>query len=476
MFFGALTIAIVLISILQISILITIIFLERKNPTAALAWLLTVMLVPFGIFIYLIFSQNIARHKIFKVSKKEKKYVEKSVEEQLRELDKIKEEQGDINYIDIIHMHLTHSNAPFKKHNDVTIYYEGNEKFDSLINDINNAKESINLGYFIFKKDELSNRLMTHLIMAAERGVDVRVLVDGLGSKLDKTLVKELQSHGAKVAEFFPSKIKIINFKSNYRNHRKIVVIDDEIGYVGGFNVGNEYLGDGPLGYWRDTHLRIYGESAMDLNHRFLLDWRFATQDDVKLLPNTKDFSDIPFCGIQIVSSGPDSIYEQIKYGYMKLINSAKDYIYIQTPYFIPDDPFFEALELAVLSGVDVHIMIPAKPDHKFVYWATYSYIGMILKTGAKIHLYDKGFLHAKTMIIDDKVTTVGTANFDIRSFRLNFEVNAFIYNEEKAKEMATIFRKDVKDSHILTIEDYEKRGKGIKFKESVTRLVSPIL
>jgi cardiolipin synthase len=290
--------------------------------------------------------------------------------------------------------------------------------------------------------------------------------------------VKELKAVGGKVGVFFASKIPLINMKVNFRNHRKMVIIDGEIGYIGGFNVGNEYLGlDERMGNWRDNHLRIEGSAVDSLQLRFLLDWRTTNTEQVENFESSFVFQeDKDGQTVQIVASGPDQEWEQIKYGYLKMINSAKESIYIQTPYFVPDDSMLEALKIAALSGIDVKIMIPDKPDHMFVYWATYSYLGEVINAGGKGYLYNNGFLHSKTIIVDGKIASVGSANIDVRSFKLNFEANAFVYDHDFAGELRKEFDKDLEVSLLVDEKKYESRGRIIKIKESISRLLSPIL
>src|SRR5690606_24841984 len=259
-----------------------------------------------------------------------------------------------------------------------------------------------------------------------------------------------------------------VNLRINFRNHRKIVVIDGKIAYLGGFNVGDEYLGlVKKFGYWRDTHLRIEGTAVHAAQIRFILDWNQASDRndiyyDPKYFPNITQKGKIP---IQVVTSGPDSQYEHIKNGYIKMISLAKKSIYIQTPYFIPDNSILDALRIAVLSGVEVNIMIPNKPDHLFVYWATLSYIGELLDAGANVEIYDKGCIHAKMIVVDDLAASIGTANIDVRSFQLNFEVNAFIYDSQTAKRLVHIFEQDIKKSRRLTYDQYLQRPLIIRFK-----------
>jgi cardiolipin synthase len=259
-------------------------------------------------------------------------------------------------------------------------------------------------------------------------------------------------------------------------------VIDGKVGFVGGNNVGDEYLGRDPkFGNWRDTHLKLIGDSVNDLNVRFILDWRYTTKEDldfVKFFNNENPPIQTQNIGVQIVSSGPDVFeLEEIKYGYIKMIQKAKNYVYIQSPYFILDKTLIETLKIACLSGVDVRIMIPLKPDHPFVNSASFSYAGELLKYGAKVYGYDKNsFLHAKTIVIDDSICSIGTANMDIRSFLLNFEVNAFIYSADISKKQRLIFENDIKNCINITYEMYNNRSNIIRFKESISRLLSPVL
>src|SRR5699024_4986358 len=247
-----------------------------------------------------------------------------------------------------------------------------------------------------------------------------------------KKSIKRLEESGGEVAIFFPTFVPSLNIRINYRNHRKICIIDGKEAYTGGFNVGDEYVGlSKKFGNWRDTHIKIKGSAVNSLQWRFSLDWKFASKKEIPVNHSyLHDESKNNNVGIQIVSSGPDSKWPSVKDGYMQMISNAAHKIYIETPYFIPDDSILEALRLAGLSGIDVRVMIPNKPDHPFVYWASMSYIGELLEAGVRFFTYERGFLHSKVVIADDFISSVGTANLDIRSFKLNFEVNAFIYDE----------------------------------------------
>lgn len=379
----------------------------------------------------------------------------------------------------MIYLHQIHSHALFTQDNQIKIFIDGKEKFKELLSDIQKAEYSIHMMYFIFQNDTLGKCIIKALTEKAREGVEVRLLLDAMGSKkITHNVLREFHQAGGKVAYFFPSKIKIFNLKLNYRNHRKLVIIDGKTGYIGGFNVGNEYLGEKKkIGYWRDTHIKVSGSAVYDMQIRFILDWRSASTEDLDISLGYYNEPQLSgHSGMQIVSSGPDSTHQQIKLGYLKLISSAKKNVYIQTPYFVPDDSILEALKVACLSGLDVKIMIPCRPDHAFVYWATYSYIGELLGAGAKVYIYENGFLHSKMICIDGKVSSIGTANFDIRSFSLNFEVNAFIYDTLTTALLEDIFTRDLYLSSELTKELYMERPLSIRFKESISRLLSNLL
>lgn len=478
------SIGITAIITLNIFLAIVLIFLERRDASSTWAWLMVLFFIPIlGFLIYLLLGRQLRKKHLFRWEGRDKIGIDKLIDYQLDAI-----EQGTfefrlddaLDYKDLINMHLRNNHAVLTQDNAVQIFNDGEAKFNALIEDMEQAKDHIHVQYYIFRLDSLGQRIHDVLIRKAKQGVKVRLLFDDMGSRgVRKKHFKELVELGGEVEAFFPSVMPLINPRLNYRNHRKIVVIDGRIGYIGGFNVGDEYLGlDRKFGYWRDTHLRIEGSSVHPLQTRFILDWNQAsTNSDIEY--SDRYFPAIPLkgsVGIQIVSSGPDSEWEQIKNGYLKLMAMAKDYIYIQTPYFIPDASFMDTLRIACLSGIDVRIMIPNKPDHAFVYWATYSYVGQLLKAGAKVYIYDNGFLHTKMIVVDNEASTVGTANIDVRSFKLNFEVNAFIYDRETSRELAQLFEQDMLLSTELTMDLYNERTRLIKMKESFSRLLSPIL
>ncbi|HHV38039.1 MAG TPA: cardiolipin synthase [Tepidimicrobium sp.] len=468
---------------LNILFAILLVFFERRNPTTTWLWLMVLTFLPgIGFLLYLFLGQDMSKKKIFDLKEEEDRGIRRKV---LRQGKKIQEEIYDFSnpkiseYEDIIKMHILTSESYFSQDNEVELYFSGEEKFTALLKSISNAKMYIYIQYYIMKSDEIGTRIIDKLTEKAMEGVEVKVLYDGMGGrKLKRNSFDDMKRAGGKVAVFFPPFVPYLSLRINYRNHRKICIIDGEEAYVGGFNIGDEYLGlSEKFGYWRDTHIKIRGTAVSSLQWRFFKDWRFATGgDDIRceLNPNRTDNNN--GAGIQIVNSGPDSKWSSIKDGYFKMVTNARERIYIQTPYFIPDDSMFEALKVAGLSGLDVRVMIPCKPDHPFVYWAGLSYIGELLNAGVRFFTYENGFLHSKTFIMDDFVTSIGTANLDIRSFKLNFEVNAFIYDEDINRRMVEQFKLDLEHCKEITLEEYQQRSNMVKVKESVSRLLSPIL
>ncbi|MCE4986035.1 cardiolipin synthase [Staphylococcus arlettae] len=477
---------IVLISafILNLIFAFTIIFMERRSAGSIWAWLLILVLIPIlGFIVYLLFGRQIQRKHIFKIDESDKIGIEMIVNEQLEALKNDDFSKGNhqiVKFKDMVQMLLYNNAAFLTTDNEVTIYTDGRQKFDALLNDIIQAKDYIHIQYYIFRNDNLGKSILTALEQKLTEGVEVKMLYDDMGSRtLTLKDFKSFRKNGGQVEAFFPSKLPLINLRMNNRNHRKIVIIDGQIGYVGGFNVGDEYLGlKKKFGYWRDTHLRIVGDAVNALQLRFMLDWNSqSTRDNLqyedRYFPDVNSGGTI---GVQIASSGPDEAWEQIKYGYLKMIASAKESIYIQSPYFIPDQAFLDAVKIAALGGVNVNIMIPNKPDHPFVYWATYNNVASLLEAGVNIYHYDNGFLHSKCIVIDDEIASVGTANMDHRSFTLNFEINAFIYDIQVAHQLRAAFENDLHVSYRLTQELYDQRSLWIKFKEGIARLLSPIL
>ena len=442
-----------------------------------------------GIILYLFIGQDYRKSRMFKL---------KSVEDSIRRAtirqekfftksEMVKNDLYAKEYHRLMQYNLMSGGSLLTMKNSLDIFTDGNNKFDALIEDIKNAKKYIHLEYYIIKQDYLFLNIAKELIKKADEGVEIRIMFDGMGGRfMSKKILDNLKSHGIKLGVFFPATLGRINFRINYRNHRKIAVIDGKIGYVGGFNIGKEYVdGSKKFGHWRDTHLRIVGEAVNGLELRFGLDWKYATKEDIflndKYFTQLDDMDFVPEEGdnilrMQIISSGPDSETKLIRDNYIEIINHAKDHVYIHTPYFIPDEAFISALNIAARSGVDVRLMIPCMPDHMFVYSATLSWAGTLLEAGGKVYTYEKGFLHAKSVMADGKVACVGTANMDITSFELNFEVNAMIYDEDIAIELEDNFMRDIYDSKEYTLSMYKNRSLIQRVKEQVSRLLSPLL
>lgn len=471
-----------LILVINIILALSIIFIERKKPSSALLWAAVLIFVPvFGFLAYLIFGQTIYKERIFRIKEADDRVIAGIISEQMRDIDRgsIPREYRSANYAGMMKMLLANSYATITGDNEAEIYTDGQKKFDALLEAINSAKETINLEYYIIRNDELSKKIISALAEKAREGVKVRVLGDAVGChQLPRNFFRELTDAGGETAFFFRSKYLHINMRINYRNHRKIAIIDGKTGFIGGFNIGEEYLGKGPLGYWRDTHLKITGSAVHSMQARFFLDWNYAAEQDIDFF-NYYFFPEMKRekgALMQIASSGPDSRGESIKTGYIKMVNNAKESVYIQTPYFIPDLSILDALKMAAESGVDVRIMFPCKPDHPFVYWAGFSYLWELMESGVRVFTYDRGFIHAKTVVVDGLVSSVGSANWDIRSFSLNFEANAFIYDRKISAQLKKIFEEDLEFCTEKTPEDYDNRTAGVRFKESVSRLLSGIL
>lgn len=478
---------------------IVIVFFQRRDPKAVWTWLLALYFIPvFGILLYLLLGQDMRKSKMFRVKEVEDRmrYSVKNQEEFLKAHSNLDDAMAH-DYEDLVVYNLETSGAVLTVDNTVEVFTDGEAKFSDLRKELRTASRFIHMQYYIIKDDELFSSISPILIERARAGVEVRILCDGMGGRfMPKKRWEELLNNGVKVGVFFPPILGRLQLRLNYRNHRKIVVIDNRIGYVGGFNIGREYISRDPkFGYWRDTHLKLTGGSVLSLQIRFALDWNYAVGEnlfkdmgyftqveerkgreephDLFRLDQTGPGRPI---GIQIIASGPDASNRQIRDNYIRLFSKARDHIYIQTPYFVPDDAILSMLSIAAQSGVDVRLMIPCKPDHPFVYWATYSYVGDLLSAGAKCYTYENGFLHAKGVMTDGRVCSYGTANMDIRSFELNFEVNAVIYDEETTKELEDLFLEDLKLCKEITEEVYSSRSLLIRLKEQCSRLLSPLL
>ncbi|WP_242620547.1 cardiolipin synthase [Senegalia massiliensis] len=459
-----------------------IIFIENEDPQTTITWLLVLFIFPVvGFVLYLFLGQNIRKKKIFQ---KEENIRTKSLEDIAEiQLNAVKEskifsEEKHSLKKKLISLILNNSKSPVTINNKSKILTNGKQKFKELKKDLSNAKKHIHIEYFIIKNDNIGNEIKNILIKKAEEGVEVRFIYDSAGSwRLGKKYIKSLKDAGVKVEGYLPVFLPGLSRDINYRNHRKIVIIDGNIAFTGGINIGDEYLGKSKkFGFWRDTHIKIEGEAVYALQNIFLNDWYFCTKEnleDLKYFPKLKYYGEQL---IQISSSGPDTEWESIMQSYFSLITYANDRVWITTPYLIPNESMNVALRTAALSGIDVRIIIPDIADHIVAFWGSRSYVSELLKAGVKIYRYQKGFVHAKTLLVDDMVASVGTANLDNRSFHINFEVNAFVYDKDIANRLEKDFLKDFKNCDRINYEEYEQRGALQKFKEAIGRILSPIL
>ena len=474
-----------LVYVLNAIIAFGLIFIDTKSPAATMAWIMVLFLIPIlGLVLYLILSQNIARQQIFKMTEAEEAGMDSLIgwqKESVRTGIKTSANEITNKWRSMISMNLDYADSLLTDNSSVELIYDGQEMFNRLCDDILAARYTIKICYFIVKDDFVGRRLIDLLTQKAKEGVKVRLMVDALGSRsIGRSDLREFKKAGGKYAFFFKPFIRHLYFRINYRNHRKLAIIDNEIGYIGGFNIAKEYLGyKKKFGYWRDTQMIIRGNALSTLNERFYQDWRYASREDLDLVQQSIQYSYKPDAGtipIQIVSCGPESEKEEVKMAMMKMITGASANIRIQTPYLVPDEPMMESLAMAARSGIDVKVMIPCIPDHPFVYRTTLYNAGRLIREGAKIYIYENGFLHAKTLTVDDEVCTTGSTNFDIRSFRLNFESNAFVYDAEVTKGMNRQFEEDIKFCREYTQADRDNISIKERALESVSRLLTEIL
>ncbi len=471
-----LTIIFIVLYVYTILSSITVILLENRNPVKSLSWILVLILLPgVGLILYIELGKDYRK----------KKFIERSTTRHLTDrpvasfdISKLDTSYMANNQLNLINLLYNNSGAVGYAFNKVDILPDGVSTFDSFFEDIGKAKNHIHIEFFIFADDEISNKMRELLIKKAKEGVRVRMIYDYWGSlklSMSARYIKSLKEAGVYVHSFLPLRFRLGRSKINYRNHRKIVVVDGKVGFTGGINIADRYFKGNKLGVWRDTVVRIEGAAVHGLQMQFLLDWHFVE----KKLITAKKYFPIPEKFnqnlIQIVSSGPDTDWEAIMQGIASAIMSATKYIYIHSPYFIPNDLILGAVQMAALSGIDVRIMIPKRSDSRFTDASTSSYMGQLLEAGVKVLRYRDGFLHSKAIAIDDFISIIGSCNMDERSFCQNFEVNAFIYETATAQKLRNLFIRDMEKCEILTLEEWDNRTRWEKLKESVARLFSPL-
>ena len=475
-----------LVYAINLGIILSLVFYKRERPEKVLAWFLVlVFLPPVGLFLYFYMGIN-WRDTVLndRFSPTISDLIHKSL--------------GSFEgpNADMARMVSNLNASPMFHHNEITLYKDGIEKFSALIKDLKNAKHHIHLEYYIIKSDELGRQIFDILKEKAESGVKVRVIMDKIGCrKFNKFYKKDLMAAGVEIVTYtatFAFVSSVIDMSINYRNHRKMIIIDGEIGYTGGNNIGNEYVSKGHMGYWRDTHMRVEGDFVLGMQGLFFDDffavlhrnqaskkWEYIKQSEIyteesdlaEYFEPTQITKKLP---MQICYSGPESAFYSIELMYIKMITTAKERIFISTPYFIPSEGTASALKAAIKSGVDVQIMFPAQYDHPMVGHASMTYLAEMVESGARVFLYDKkSFTHNKAMICDGRSFTIGTANFDVRSFFFNYEVNTLIYDEYYASKMEGLFQEDLENAEELTLENYFNRSRTVFLKESFFRIFS---
>lgn len=470
-----LTIIFIALYVYTLTSTISVLLLENRNPVKSLSWVLVLLFLPgLGLFLYLIFGQNFRKRKT--ISKKSLRFATNRPHVSF-DIDRLNSNLMDNNQVNLIRLLYTNSDAKAYPDNKIDILSDGKTTFDAMFNAIQNAKSHIHIEFFIFGNDKISNQLRELLIEKASSGVRVRMIYDYWGSFfLSRWYLQTLREAGVYLRPFLPLRLRFGRSKINYRNHRKILIVDGEVGFTGGLNVADRYIFGNALGMWRDTFVRFEGSVVHGLQQLFLMDWYFVERKlitDPKYYPIPKKFdSNLA----QIVISGPDTQWESIMQGIASAIMSATRYVYIHTPYFIPNDVIENCIQMSAMSGVDVRIMIPARSDSRLSDACTFSYMGRLLEAGVKVYQYTKGFLHSKAIVIDNFISIVGSANLDERSFNQNFEANAFIYEEKTANRLKELFFRDMQNCEELTIEAWTNRKRRQKLKESFARLFSPLM
>lgn len=469
---------VVLLSVIYIYTLfsiISVILLENRNPVRSLAWMMVLILLPIlGIALYLLLGQNYRKQKL--ITKKRLKFVH---ERQIFDFDPKDVEWTELKpeHHKLINLlHQNNESIGFQD-NNIEILSEGEQTFDSMFQAIRLAKEHIHIEFFIFGNDKISNQMRELLIQKAREGVRIRMIYDYFGSfLLSSKYILSMKEAGIYVKSFLPLRLRLNRSKINFRNHRKLLIVDGKYGFTGGLNVADRYVFGNQLGKWRDTFVRFEGKVVHGLQLQFLADWYFVEK---KLIKNPKYYPPAESFErnlVQVVSSGPDNDWEAIMQGISYAIATSSKYVYIHTPYFVPNEVIMNNLQTAALSGIDIRLMIPEKSDSRLSDACTFSYLGDALEAGIKVFIYKQGFLHSKAIVIDDFISIVGSANLDERSFNLNFETNAFIFERKTALHLKELFINDIQNSLELRLSDWQNRKRRQKLKESFARLFSPII
>jgi cardiolipin synthase len=470
---AALLLIIEILYLLTVVSIVVVVISENRSPIRTVSWVLAVVFLPFiGILWYAIFGQEATKKYLIS-----KRMYSKLKRRPLDEMGTPVEFTVPDEHANLVALLKNLDYNPLLGGNDVKLLSTGDEKFNYLFYDIERAKEHIHIEYYVLMDDELGLKLQDALIKKAREGVEIRIIYDGFGSrKAKKEYFENYRMAGIEVEPFLKLTWNAVTSRINYRNHRKIIVIDGTIGYVGGMNIADRYIDGFSWGVWRDTHARIVGKGVQGLQSVFLIDWYFVSQTLItsrKYFPSLQNYGTTP---MQIVDSGPLSEANELSHGITQAIYDAKKSIYIQTPYFLPPEGMLDALQAAAIRGVDVRVMVSDRSDVPLVQLASRSYIKDMLKTNVKVYFYKEGFLHSKLMVFDDSLTLIGSANFDSRSFEQNFEVEAFIYDTDVTNKAIDIFLEDQKNTEQQHLKDWIKRPVAKRFIESLMRLFAPLL
>ena len=457
------------------------IILEKRSPFKTAAWLMVLILVPiFGILFFVVFGQEYRKTKKF--SRKGLKGLNKLrtlASEQLREIGKTHPEPDHeiLANENIIKLLLNNSNTLLTTGNQVELLKDGEKTFEAIFTEIEAARHHIHLEYYIFSDDKIGSRLKEILVRKRAQGVEVRIIVDDVGSwDLRKKYFTDLRAKGIEIFPFMEVRFPRLTSRVNYRNHRKIVIIDGKIGFIGGINIADRYVEGMPkLGHWRDTHLLLKGDAAACLQVIFAADWYFVSHKNIYGYRYFPKFTEAAGTPIQISASGPDYNWEAIAQAFFVAISNARKKIYLVTPYLMPPQALLTALQTAALSNVDVRIIIPEKSDARLSKWCSFSYVEQLLEAGVRIYFYQNGFIHSKYLLVDDSFSSVGTSNFDFRSFETNFEANAFIYNRAFSKKLQAHFMDDLQNSREIELPQWQQRSTLFKVRESLAHIISPM-
>ncbi|MFB3162787.1 cardiolipin synthase [Neobacillus sp. 179-J 1A1 HS] len=457
-----------------------VIFLENRHPTQTITWLVVLGSFPLvGFFFYLLFGRNYRKEKMYR----KKYFLDKQAFLTVEgENDPRSEEKLGLmaeHQARLFTLAQKLGNSPISFDTATKVLTNGEETFHHILEQLNKARHHIHIEYYIVRDDRIGQEIKEILINKAAQGVKVRFLYDAVGSwKLSKKYIDDLKNAGIETVCFGPVKLPFLNNKFNFRNHRKIIVIDGMIGFVGGLNIGDEYLGrNDTYGFWRDTHLMLRGEAVRSLQLIFLQDWYYMTNHSFLTAEYlSPQIDEKNHGGVQLIAGGPDNEWSVIKNIFFSMITSAKVSVWIASPYFIPDEDIFSALKVAALSGIDVRLLVPNRPDKRIVFHASRSYFPELLEAGVKVYEYERGFMHSKIVIVDHELASIGTSNMDMRSFHLNFEVNAFLFRTKSTQKLVAEYINDLEYAKQLDLTSFRKRHIGLRLIESTSRLLSPLL